>query len=178
MKNVFLGAVLALSVAGCASPSLKDYADNTPKMDLVEYFEGRTTAWGQFQDLRGKVRRRFKVVIDGTYDGNELTLTEDFVYDDGETERRVWTIVSTGPNTFEGTAGGVVGKAVGEAAGNAFNWRYTFDLKTGEDKTMRVAFDDWLWRHDENTVVNKAYVSKYGVTLGEVIIFFRKDDDT
>jgi len=176
MKRLFVLFGLAALMTGCASPSLKDYADKQPKMDLVDYFEGRTEAWGQFQDLRGKVRRRFKVTIDGTWDGSVLTLVEDFVYDDGETERRVWTIEPTGDGTWEGRAEGVVGMAEGEASGNAFNWRYRFDLKTGEGETTRVSFDDWLWRQDENVVINKAYVSKFGITIGEVIIFFDKAD--
>ena len=87
-KAALLG-LLALGLAGCAGPQLKDYADKTPELDLVEYFTGEVTAWGQFQDLRGKVRRRFTVQIEGVWDGSVLELTEDFVYDDGETEQRV-----------------------------------------------------------------------------------------
>ena len=34
--------------------------------------------------------------------------------------------------TWQGTADGVLGFASGQVSGNAFNWRYTFDLKTGE----------------------------------------------
>lgn len=176
LKAALLG-LLALGLAGCAGPQLKDYADKTPELDLVEYFTGEVTAWGQFQDLRGKVRRRFTVQIEGVWDGSVLELTEDFVYDDGETEQRIWRIQPDGNGGWTGAAAGVVGEATGEGAGNAFNWRYEFDLKTGEGETTRVTFDDWLWRHSDDVVFNKATVSKYGITLGEVVIFFLRDSD-
>lgn len=172
---IWLVAALVI-FTGCASPKLKDYADASPPMDLVEYFSGSVTAYGQFQDLRGKVRRRFTVQIEGDWDGRNLTLTEDFVYDDGETETRVWTLTPGEAGRWTGSADGVVGGAEGESSGNAFNWRYQFDLKTGEGETTRVSFDDWLWRHSDNVVINKAYVSKYGITIGEVVIFFLRDD--
>ena len=44
---------------------------------------GADRAWGQFQDRFGEVRRRFRVEVDGTWDGETLTLVEDFVYNDG-----------------------------------------------------------------------------------------------
>jgi hypothetical protein len=34
-------------------------------LDLNRNFSGPTRAWGVFQDRFGKVRRRFKVTIDG-----------------------------------------------------------------------------------------------------------------
>ncbi|MGR8920543.1 MAG: DUF3833 domain-containing protein [Gammaproteobacteria bacterium] len=174
MNRFLILAVIAALCAGCASPRLEDYADAEPAFDLAGYFDGRSRAWGQFQDRFGKVRRRFVVDIEGSFDGSTLTLVEDFVYDDGETEQRIWTIDKTGPDTWRGSADGVVGVATGRVAGNAFNWRYTFDLKTGENETLRVDFDDWLWQQDAGVVINRAYVSKLGVALGEVLIFFQK----
>ena len=39
---------------------------------------------------------------------------------------------------------------------------------------MRVKFDDWMWLLDDDRLLNRAYVSRYGVRLGEVILFFEK----
>ena len=100
---------------------------------------------------------------------------EDFTYEDGSTERRVWRLEQTGPETWAGTAEGVVGEATGEERGNAFNWRYTIDLQT-PDGPLRVSFDDWLWRMDDQVMINRAYVSKYGVEIGQLSIFFRREE--
>ena len=175
MKVTLLTAATLVMLAGCATPDLRDHSGAGPAFDLVDYFDGSSRAWGQFQDRFGKVRRRFVVDIDGQWDGETLTLTEDFLYDDGETEQRIWTLRKTGTETWEGHADGVVGTATGRTSGNAFNWRYAFDLQTGDGETLRVDFDDWLWRQDEHVVINRAYVSKLGIAVGEVLIFFTRD---
>src|SRR5690554_3055850 len=72
----------------CA-PSIERYADTEPRLDIGDYFQGQTRAWGMVQDYRGEVQRRFTVLIDGRYDGQTLVLDEAFVFDDGETQRRV-----------------------------------------------------------------------------------------
>jgi hypothetical protein len=121
--------LLALGLAACTGkPSLDDPPLSDRELNLEEFFVGRTVARGQFQDVFGTVRRRFDVEIEGTWDGERLRLVEDFVYEDGSTERRVWTLRKTGPETWEGTAPGVIGRATGEERGDAFNWRYTIDL--------------------------------------------------
>jgi hypothetical protein len=176
MFRPVLLAMLMTMLAACGTPDLEDYAAAEPRLELEEYFEGRIDAWGMFQDRFGKVRRRFSVTIDGSVDDDGvLTLDERFVYDDGETERRIWRIRRTGEDTWEGEADGVVGRAVGERSGNALNWRYDFDLPYDGD-TLRVAFDDWLWLQDERVLINRAYMSKFGIRLGEVFITFVKRD--
>jgi hypothetical protein len=143
---------------------------------LEEYFDGTLRAHGQFQD---RVRHRAPALRRGDrgdWDGETLTLVEDFVYEDGETERRVWTLRKTGPETWAGTAPGVIGEATGEVRGDVFNWRYTIDLPVGEGETFRATFDDWMWRLDEDRLLNRAYMSRFGVAVGEVIIFFERRD--
>jgi hypothetical protein len=118
------------------------------------------------------------VVIDGTWDGETLTLVEDFTYADGSTEERIWRLRKTGPigadQTWEGTAEGVQGIAVGEERGDTFNWRYQIDLPVPDRDTLRVDFDDWMWLLEDGRLLNRAYMSRFGVDLGEVLIFFEK----
>lgn len=167
-------AALALLLAACTGkPSLEDEKLSRAEFDLEVFFEGRTVATGQFQDVFGTVRRRFDVVIDGTWDGETLRLVEDFTYEDGSTEQRIWTLRKTGDQTWEGTAPGVIGTATGEERGDTFNWRYEIDLPV-PDGTLRVRFDDWMWQLSDNRVLNRAYMKKFGVDIGEVIIFFEK----
>jgi len=154
---------------------VQDYQNKSPELKIENYFQGKSKAWGVFQDRFGKVRRRFVVDIQGDWDAENkvLILTEDFQYDDGATEQRVWTITKTGKNSYNGVADGVVGIAEGESSGNAFNFRYTFDLPV-EGKTWRVTFDDWMYLQDENILFNKATIRRWGFRLGEVYIFFDK----
>lgn len=174
MNRLFVIALMGVLLVACGRPDLEDHAGKEPGIDLVTYFDGATVdAWGQFQDRFGKVQRRFHVVITGEMKGDTLVLDERFVYDDGEKKTQIWKIRQTGPDTWEGTADGVVGVATGARSGNAINWRYRFDLPVG-DGTWEVQFDDWLWQQDARVVINRAYVSRFGIDIGEVIITFLK----
>lgn len=171
----FLAAVGALALSACGgTPSLDDHAGVKPELEVQEFLSGKLTAHGVFQDRFGDVRRTFVVDAFGEWDGKVLTLTEDFVYEDGSTEQRIWKLTQTGDETWSGTAEGVIGEAIGEERGNAFNFAYTIDLKT-PDGELRVTFDDWLWQIDDQVMINRAYVSKFGVEIGQLSIFFRRE---
>ncbi|MDX1736925.1 MAG: DUF3833 domain-containing protein [Alphaproteobacteria bacterium] len=150
---------------------IEDFSQNEPYLDLFEYFEGETEAWGIFEDRFGNVKRQFNVKISGVVEGDLLTLDERFVFDDGELDRRVWTIKRTGQGQYEGQADDVIGIAQGVVAGNALNWRYDLDLKVG-DSSWRVHFNDWMFLQRGDVLINKAKVSKWGIEIGEVSIFF------
>ncbi|MGV8989114.1 MAG: DUF3833 domain-containing protein [Cypionkella sp.] len=173
-----LALSLAVLAAGAGHPSFKDRSLSTRKFELETFFDGQFIAHGQFQDRFGTVRRQFEVRINGHWDGKELKLAEDFVYEDGSTEQRVWTLHKTGETTWEGTAPGVVGVATGEVQGDRFNWHYTIDLPVssvdGPATTTRVSFDDWIWLLSDSRAFNRAYMMKYGITLGDVSISFEK----
>jgi len=155
----------------------EDFKDRQPTFLPEEYFQGTTQAWGMFEDRFGDVRRQFSVEIVGTWEDEQLTLVEDFVYDDGETERRVWRIRKTGESTYEGEADGVVGVAKGVQSGNVMNWQYDFDLKVG-DSVWRVHFDDWMLLQSDGVMLNRATVTKFGFTLGTATIAFKKQPDS
>lgn len=181
MSRIVLVAALALA-ACTGKPSFNDPSLSTRDFDLERYFDGRILAHGQFQDVFGTVRRQFVVQIAGDWDGETLRLVEDFVYEDGSTEQRVWTLRKTGETTedqtWEGTAPGVIGVATGQERGDRFNWRYTIDLPVpsaeGPGEPVRVTFDDWMWLLENDRVFNRAYMQRFGVNIGDVSIMFEK----
>jgi Protein of unknown function (DUF3833) len=163
----------AFLLSSCASVEPSMYASQTPVLDLKTYFNGRVDAWGVFQDRSGKVVRRFTVVMNCSWNGDVGTLDEDFIYSDGTKEKRIWTIRKLPNGRYVGTAGDVVGEAQGVAAGNALNWRYTLALPV-DGKVYNVQFDDWMYLMDDKVMLNRAVMSKFGITLGEVFLSFTK----
>ncbi len=151
----------------------EDFAGREPKLLLEEYFAGETRAHGIFVDRFGDLRRQFEVDIEGTWDGETLVLKEDFLYDDGETQQRIWTIRKTGPHSYEGRAEDVIGPAAGKVYGNVLNWRYRLALKVG-DSTWNVDFDDWMFLQADQVIINRAEITKFGLKLGDVTIVFTK----
>jgi hypothetical protein len=158
---------------GCAGPTPADYRAEKPLLDLRQYFNGELVAHGVFTDRSGRVARRFVVQMTGSWSGNQGVLDERFTYSDGKTERRVWRLTDLGNGRWEGRADDVVGVATGEAAGNALNWRYTLAL-TVDGRTWNVQFDDWMYLVDDKVMLNKAVMSKFGISLGEVTLAFTK----
>ncbi|HIJ62635.1 MAG TPA: DUF3833 domain-containing protein [Rhodospirillaceae bacterium] len=162
-----------LLLAGCSPMKPEDFATAQPKLVLEEYFAGHTQAWGLFEDRFGKVRRQFTVDITGDWNGERLRLDEHFVYNDGETDQRIWTIRKRADGRYEGEAGDVIGTASGISAGNALYWAYAMDLKIGDGK-LRVTFDDWMFLQPGGAIINRSRISKWGVDLGVVTLFFMK----
>jgi hypothetical protein len=163
----------AVLLGGCAATPVDTYRAEQPVLDLKRYFDGNVQAWGMFQDRAGKVVKRFTVNIKGSWQGEKGTLEEDFTYSDGSTSRRVWTVTRLDAHTYSGRASDVVGEARGEAHGNALRWRYVLALEV-DGKTWNVDFDDWMYLVNEEVMLNRSVMSKFGFRLGEVTLAFRK----
>ena len=51
---------------------MKEFQNNTPKLDLFSFFEGDTIAYGIFEDRFGNLKRQFRVNINGKIDNEKL----------------------------------------------------------------------------------------------------------
>jgi len=168
-------------LSGCSAPKITDYANEKPQLDLRRYFNGTLDAYGVFTDRSGKVVKRFTVVMNCRWQGEpgrEVgVLDEDFTYSDGSTQKRIWRLQrepgSNGQGRYSGRADDVVGVAQGEEQGNAFYWAYTLSLPV-DGRIIEVQFDDWMYLMDDRVMLNRATMSKFGITLGEVTLSFVK----
>ncbi len=165
--------LVAYLVSACAITDVNHYKNVKPEFDLEKYFTGTTDAWGMFQQRNGAVVKRFHVVIEGKRVADELILDEQFVYDDGSKQQRIWKLKKNPDGRWIGNAGDVQGDAIGETAGNAFKWQYTLLLPV-DGTTYAMSMDDWMYLIDEQTLVNRARMSKFGIDVGEVTLFFRR----
>jgi hypothetical protein len=66
-----------------------------------------------------------------------------------------------------------VGSAEGQQSGNAFYWTYTLSLPV-DGRVIEVQFDDWMYLMNQQVMLNKASMSKWGFGLGEVTLSFVK----
>ena len=155
----------------------EDFTGRTPRFVLENYFDGKVRAWGIVRDRFGTVRRQFTVDMTGTWDGAVLTLDEFFVYDDGETQQRTWRVRKHDDHNYDGSAADVIGSATGRSFGNALNWSYTLALPIG-GRTWHVDFDDWMLLQPDGVLINRADMSKFGIRIGEIVLFFHKGVDT
>lgn len=163
----------AATLAGCAAPEVDEYARERPELDLRAYFDGRVEGHGVFTDRNGKVVKRFVVLMDCRWNGDEGVLDEDFRYSDGTRQRRIWTVRKLPDGRYTGRAGDVVGEAVGQARGNTMRWTYTLALPV-DGRTWHVQMDDWMHLVDAEVLLNRTAMRKFGVHLGDVTLSFRR----
>jgi len=170
---------LSMSLFSCSNIKPKDYQANEPKIDIRTYLNGKIKAWGMLEDRSGKVTRRFVVDMEGKWQGNDGVLEEYFTFDDGEKSKRIWTIKFSDDHNFTATAGDVIGNAKGSQYGNAMRMNYVLDLVVDKEKQTKykVSLDDWMYLLDDQTLVNKSTIKKFGITFGKLTIFFKKLDD-
>lgn len=139
---------------------------------LEDYFRGTTYADGRFSAING-VRRDFKVVLTGKWNGRTLTLVEDFAYADGERDRKTWRFTKTAEGRYTGTREDVVGDTTVRVFGNTARFSYSVYLD-GANKKNRVRFFDRMTLRPDGTVLNNALITKFGLPVGRTRVEFRR----
>ena len=172
--RILLSFILIFLLSNCRDMKPEEYKNTEPKIKIEEYFLGNVKAWGIFQNRSGKVKRQFTAKMNGSFDGQDFILNEDFSWNDGEEQQRRWTIKKTGDHNYEGTAADVVGVAKGISYGSAFKFEYNL-LIPFKNKKIKVRFDDWIFKQDDKVAINRAIVTKFGFKVGELTVFFVKD---
>ena len=101
-----------------------------------------------------------------------MTLIEDFVYDDGETNRLTWVFDRSGPTSWTGRREDTVGLAQVVEAGGTIRLTYTADFASPSGVT-RLGFADVIYRRPDGLIVNDAIVSRAGLPVGAVQFVIR-----
>lgn len=161
---------------GCSTTSLDDNATREPAFDPENFFNGSLTAHGVVKDFSGSVIRHFRADIVGCWSNGVGTLDEDFVFDNGEQQTRIWTLTPDGKQTYIGTAGDVVGDGHAEWAGNAMYLDYTLRIER-DDGPIDVRIDDRMYRVSENVVINESKMRKFGFGVGEILLTLIRHPD-
>ena len=172
-RKLFLGCLMIGLLSSCSSVEVTDYKDTSPTLVLESFFNGPLKASGVVHDFSGKVIRKFNVTMEASWQGNEGVINEWFVYDDGETQTRVWKIKALGNGQYTGTAGDILGTALGQSSGSALRWKYDMLLPVDGDE-YQVHFDDWMFLVNDNTIINQSDIIKFGVTVAQVTLVIQK----
>ncbi|QYJ79784.1 DUF3833 domain-containing protein [Shewanella acanthi] len=171
--NIIL-AMLGLGLlSSCSSVEVDEYQGTNPSLVLESFFDGKLKAAGIVQDFSGKVVRKFNVTMEASWQGTQGVINEWFVYDDGETQTRIWTINALGDGRYTGTAGDIIGTAVGQASGSALRWQYEMLLAV-DGEEYHVDFDDWMFLVNDNTIINHSDIIKLGIKVAKVTLVIQK----
>ena len=172
-KVIIIVCLVFPLLIGCASPKMENVVSKDIPFDLIEYFKGKTTAWGLVVDRFGNLQRTFKVNLTGKRDNQKLILKEYFTYNNGEKEYREWVITKTKSGSYEGKSKNTIGVAKGKKIGNTMRMVYDTTISVGETD-IRVSFDDRFVKTDKKVLINRAEILKWGIKIADVTIFFSK----
>lgn len=163
--------LLALSVmlTACGSISVEDYAGEEPRFEPEQFFDGPLVARGVLKDRGGRVIRRFTADINAYWTDGIGTLEEDFLFDDGEESRRVWTLTPADNGEYVATAGDVVGEGRASVAGNAMFLDYVLQVPYG-DGTIDLKIDDRMYLLTPDVLINESQMRKFGFRVGEIVL--------
>lgn len=169
-----LGAVL-LMLGGCSGPALTDYAERGPRLVPEDFFNGELSARGVVKDRSGEVIRTFDADISASWDSAGVgTLDEEFRFDDGEVQTRVWTLTpSDNATSYHAEAGDVAEPGTMRWSGNAIHMNYVLTIAYG-DGTLDIRMDDWMYLVTPDTLINQTTMSKWGVDVGELVLVIQK----
>jgi hypothetical protein len=169
MLRATLLALGILALTACSSLKVTDYSALQPVLDVESFFDGRLTAHGVVKDRGGRVIRSFNATIDASWTEGVGTLLEDFVFDDGEAQRRIWTLRPNGEGMYTGTAGDVVGAAHLQQSGNSVFLDYVLQVPYG-DGTVDVRVDDRMYLVSPDVLINESRMSKFGWRVGDLLL--------
>ena len=148
---------------GGAAPRAADVPAGSGQGRLVleEFIRGNLVAEGTFTNTRDGSTRGLKVRMRGDWDGRTLTLVEDFVYSDGEKDRKTWRFTKVGEGRYTGTREDVIGTADIRQRGNDVLLDYTARVTTKDGSSYNIRFSDVLKLTGPRTVLNTADLTAY-----------------
>ena len=144
-----------------------------PTFSMESYFSNKVTALGYmtfFYPL--KTIKDIKIAFSGKFQDNTLTLKENYTDNDSKV-LRVWHFKKISSSSYIGKESNVKGLIKASIYGNRLNMQYKF--KTNYKKIyFNVNVKDSMYLVDKKTLINKTIVSKYGITLAESFLVYKK----
>ncbi|MEM6484350.1 MAG: DUF3833 domain-containing protein [Pseudomonadota bacterium] len=162
-------------MCACSSIEVTDYVGASPEFVPNEFFSGDLTASGVVKNRSGKVIRRFTADIVAYWKNGVGTLEEDFVFDDGEVSRRVWTLTPDGVGTYAATAGDVVGTGNARTSGNAMFLDYVLRVPY-KDGSIDLKIDDRMYLVTPSILINESVMRKFGFRVGEIVLTIERQE--
>jgi Protein of unknown function (DUF3833) len=148
-----LAAFVAISASNAAEPD--------PKLDMIDFFSGRTRADNV---IKIPLHRPHKVIVDSTggrNKGGDFVLIDD-VQEEGKSPRkRTWVMHPVAPGHFTGSLSDAKGPVDVVVSGGGATIRYT--MKEGG---LRI--DQQVQLQPNGTLANHVIARKFGIRFAEL----------
>jgi len=164
-----IAILLAMTLSACAGVTVEEYQNRGPVFSAESFFSGSLTAHGVVKNYRGYASRSFVADITACWQDGVGTLDEQFVFDDGEKQTRVWRLMRSADGSYAATAGDVRGEGRASTSGNSMFLDYVLTIEL-EDGSIDVAVDDRMYLVSENVLINESSLTKFGLPVGGILL--------
>ena len=176
---LLLGFCLALALravraryAGFLSQTPAQFRGKGPALDLRRHLSGPILCEGVIYGPLGRVTSRFVADMNAQWDGSTGTMTEDFRYDSGSIQHRIWTLKIGNDGRIRATAPDVVGIGTGTMEGPAL--RLDYRIRLPQDAGGHVlSVTDWMYLMENGTIMNRSQFRKFGIKVAELVATMR-----
>lgn len=176
---LFSGMVLTLLLllilrrwVGFAAQSPAEFAGKGPAFDPRQHLSGPIQCEGVIYGPLGRVASRFVADMHGTWDGNMGLLREDFRYDSGLAQARLWTLHLGNDGGIRALAADVPGEGFGVVSGSAVMLRYKIRLEPSAGGHV-LDVTDWMYLMENGTIMNRSQFFKWGIKVAELVATMR-----
>jgi hypothetical protein len=178
MKKIirqFPWLLLLLLFTSCASLNPATFASETPKLDPVEFFGGRTSSKGVIENYKGKPTDRIITTTEGTVKDGKLFIEQDLMTEGKKTNHRSWSLQQIDEHHVQANSTDMDGTAKGLLYGNAFSWTYRMKLQNRKFiKHVRMQQNMYLMPNG-NTLIIRSVIRKFGFTVAQITEQFTKN---
>lgn len=166
--------MLGMLLTSCMG-NVDQYKNETPKLDIKTYLNGKIKGYGIIENWKGVVTSRFDFYGDASWQGDVGTFKEKMVYYNGKEDNRIWTIKKISNTQYVGHTDDLIGEAKIDVSGNAMNWQYQMNVDV-DGTTYKLSFNDWMFLMNDGILVNINYFKKFGLTVGKLSLFMQRQD--
>ena len=144
-----------------------------PELSLENYFSTKVIALGYMSFFYPvKKVKDLRIHFSGKFKNNTLTLKENYQDNDSEAFR-IWYFKKNSTHNYIGKEKSVKGDINVSLYANKLSMEYQF--RTNYKKIFfNVAVKDNMYLVDKHTLINKTIISKYGFTIAESFLVYKK----
>lgn len=161
-------------LTSCSSLKPVAFQNDTPKLDPVEFFGGKTTSKGVIENAKGRPTNKITTSTSGTVKDGRLYIEQDLITEGKNTNHRSWSLQQIDEHHVHANSTDMDGTAKGMLYGNQFSWTYRMKLKNRKFIRHVRMHQNMYLMPGGNTMIIRSVIKKFGFTVAQITEQFIK----
>lgn len=168
ISSLLIAVSCCLLLSNCAKAPAHALEGGRPRLELMQFFNGRTHSDGVFESRSGRPGQRITTETTGRLIDGVLYIEQDLAPQTGKRQHRSWQLRRIDESHIDATANDIIGTAHGTVYGNLLYWTFRLRLSPGNPlKNVRMSQYMYL-QPDGRSLVIRSIIRKAGIIAAEV----------